>query len=87
MLSEVKGEELGRIQRNGTLFPVGFGKAAEDSCQKCCLSFTGLEGKTIKGIMSWVVPRPGNLLQVSEQGSKVTWRCVPPFPHPAGVQD
>lgn len=30
MSLEVKGEELGRMERNGTLFPVGFGKGVGD---------------------------------------------------------
>lgn len=37
MPSAVKGQELGRTQRGGTLFPVAFGKAVGYSCQESCL--------------------------------------------------
>lgn len=49
MPSAMKGEELRRMQRDGTLFPVAFGKAVGYSCQKCCL---GLRENT-PGYRKW----------------------------------
>lgn len=91
MSLEVKGEELGRMERNGTLFPVGFGKGVGDSCWKCCL---GLREERIragrketKGIMGWAVHRLEICCQLVSMAAGWSSAAPPSFRLPVSRTD
>ena len=75
MSSEVKGDELRRMERNGTLLPVGASSVVGDSCQEWCL---GVREEHTRGRRKEKgrsrgrgFHRPRNLLRVSEDGHKM----------------